>query len=269
LTTSSRVPRTGRSLSKALLLVLLFSAAGGARAETDLRFLPAYFTGDFGGDIPTDIAFAPLVLTVQSRRNEFRGTVPFLSIRTDQSVVFIGGEVIPTGGGPQTESGLGDVILQDDYYFKQGSARAPWLYGSLRIKLPTGDETKGLGSGKTDIGPGAGIIQPLGTRWSLLSEVRYVFRGDPSGVDFRNTLWIDAGAQVRPSQATWLSFFYDRRESVLADRVPIEDVSAEFDVRLSPAVKLRSAVFKGLSDTAEDYGLSLGFSVQLSPRTKP
>ena len=252
----------------ALPLVLFFGAPCTAATQTDFRVLPAYFSGDFGSDVQTQISYVPLVFTVGSRRNEFRATLPFLSIRSDQTVSFVGGQVIPQGGGPQTESGLGDAILQDDVYFKEGSSRAPWIYGGLRIKLPTGDETQGLGTGQTDIGPGAGIIQPLGSHWSLMGEFRYMFIGDPPGIDYQNSLWIDLGTQIRTSGSSWLSFFYDRRDSVLAGLSPIVDLCTGFDVQVSPAVKLRSALFKGLSDTAEDYGISVGFSFLLSSQTK-
>lgn len=261
---------TGRRTPGALLLVLFFSAPSRAEVESDFRLLPAYFSGEFGGGIETRISYVPFILTARSRRNEFRTTVPFLSIQTDQAVTFVGGEVIPAGsGGRQTESGLGDVVLQDDYYFTEGSTHAPWIFAGLRIKLPTGDESRGLGTGETDFGPGGGIIQPLGSRWSLLGEARYVIRGDPPGADYRNTLWVTAGTQVRASESSWVSLFYDRRESVLRGRSAIQDVSAGYDVRISPAVKLRSAVFAGLSDTAEDYGVSLGFSFQASLRDRP
>ncbi len=263
---------TGGRTPGFLLLLFFFSAPSRGEVETDFRILPAYFSGDFGSDIGTRITYVPLVLTVRSRRNEFRTTVPFLSIQTDQAVTFVGGEVIPSGSdGRQTESGLGDVVLQDDYYLKEGTAHTPWIFAGLRLKLPTGDESRGLGTGETDVGPGAGIIQRVGSRWSLLAEARYVIRGDPPGTDYRNTPWVAVGTQVRASESSWVSLFYDRRESVLRDRSAIEDLSLGYDRQLSRTARLRSAVFVGLSDTAEDYGVSLGlsfpgFSFSQSPR---
>jgi hypothetical protein len=247
----------------------LFAPPARAEVAADFRVLPAYFSGDFGSGIETRISYLPLILTTQSRRNELKVTVPFLSIQTDQPVTFAGGEVIPLGGGGrQTETGLGDVVLQDDFYFKEGGGRSPWLFAGLRIKLPTGSEETGLGTGKTDYGPGGGIIQPLGSRWSLLGEIRYVIRGDPPGVDYRNTLWLSAGAQWRMSESSWLNLFYDRRESVIEGRAALEDVSLGYDRQLSPVIRLRTAFFAGLSETAEDYGLSIGFSFRSAPRSQ-
>jgi hypothetical protein len=265
----SKARGTRRSKPGLLFLVLFFLVPSRGQAETDFRFLPAYFTGDFGSDIETRIAYVPLILTARSHRNEFKVTVPFLSIQTDREVTFVGGEVIPgTSGERQTETGLGDVLLQDDCYLVEGSTHAPWIYAGLRIKLPTGDESRGLGTGATDFGPGAGIIQPLGGRWSLLAEARYVLRGDPPGIDYRNTLWVTAGIQAKAWDSSWISLYYDRRESVLQDRNAIADLSLGFDRMLSAGSKLRSAVFVGLSDSAEDYGVSLGLSWSLSSRNR-
>jgi hypothetical protein len=160
----ARAVRARRKWPKAFLLVLAFSSLCRAETQVDFRFIPAYFSGDFGSDVNTQIAYFPFTFTVQSRRNEFKATLTYLSTRSDQSVSIVGGEVIPLGGPPQMESGPGDAILEEEYYFKEGTSRSPWIYAGARLKLPTGDESKGLGTGTTDFGPGVGIMQPLGSR---------------------------------------------------------------------------------------------------------
>jgi outer membrane putative beta-barrel porin/alpha-amylase len=265
----TKVTRTRRKWPRAFLLVLAFSSPCRAETQVDFRFIPAYFSGDFGSDINSQIAYIPLIVSVQSRRNELKVTLPYLLVRSDQSISIVGGEVIPLGGPPQTESGPGDAILEEAYYLKEGTRRSPWVYAGVKVKFPTGDESKGLGTGTTDIGPGVGVLQPLGSRWTLLVEYRYVFRGNSSDTNYRNTPWVSVGTQGRISEASWLGFFYDRIDSVIAGRDAIADVSAGYDVKVSPAVKIRSALFKGVSETAEDYGLSLGFSVIIAGRHTP
>lgn len=232
--------------------------------------LPAYFSGDFGGDIATDITYLPFIFTAGSDRHELRLTVPLLSIRTEEPVDFVGGEVLPRrpGGGPAgpvTESGPGDIVLQDEIFFVQGNERRPWISGTVRVKLPTADESRGLGSGEIDYGPGAGILQPAGKRWTLIGDVQYVVRGDPPGADYRNTVWVSAGAQARVSPRDSIGLFYDRRQSVLRGRTAIRDFTLGYDRRLGPSVTFRTALYVGLSDTAEDYGFSAGFSVLSGP----
>jgi hypothetical protein len=245
---------------------LLFAVAvpgRGAEAgtRTDLRVLPAYFSGDFGTGIDTSITYVPMIAVVSSGRQEFRLTVPYLSINTSEPVVYINGEVIgPAPGGSTSESGLGDVIAQEEVFFLEGTARRPWVSGIFRLKLPTADESKGLGSGETDYGGGVGIIQPLGHAWNLIGAWQYIVRGDPPGTDFRDTSWLSAGAQWRQSERSSWNAFYERRQSVIEGNSDLADVSLGYDRALPRGVTFRSTVFLGLSDTAEDFGISAGFS---------
>ncbi|MFQ5844954.1 MAG: transporter, partial [Planctomycetota bacterium] len=225
---------------------LLVGSPAAARVDVDARIVPAFFTGEFGSDVRTDITYIPLILRLSSARQEFRLTAPYLSIRTEEPVTFAGGDVIRRGtGGTTTESGAGDLVLQEDLFFLQGGGRRPWVSGSFRVKLPTADETQGLGTGELDYGPGVGLIQPLGSRWSILASVQYVVRGDPPGTDLRNTRWLSAGTQVRLGRGASVNLFYENRQSVLRGRDDIQDVSLGYDQRLSDTVTFRSILFLG------------------------
>src|SRR5262249_5807128 len=155
-----------------------------AELQTEIRFVPAYFSGDFGTGISTEMSYLPFILILGSPRQEFRLTLPYLSITSSQPVTFVGREIIPRSqGGRITESGLGDVVAQAEYFFVEGGRRRPWISGLLRIKAPTADESRGLGTGEWDYGPGAALTQPLGDRWNLLGEAQYVARGDRRRAD--------------------------------------------------------------------------------------
>lgn len=246
-----------------LLFVLAVTGPGGIEAGTrvTLRILPAYFSGDYGTGIDTAITFVPMIAVVSTERQEFRLTVPYLSIDTGEPVAYINGEVIgPVASGSTSESGLGDVIVQEEYFFVRGTARRPWVSAILRVKFPTADESKGLGSGEADYGGGIGIIHPLGHACNLIGALQYIVRGDPPGSDFRNTWWFSAGVQWRLSERSSWNAFYERRQSVIEGRAGLADVSLGYDRDLSRRVTFRSTVFLGLSETAEDFGVSAGFS---------
>jgi hypothetical protein len=240
------------------------AARASAATRIDLRVLPTFFNGDYGTGIETGITFVPIVLVVSSPRQEFRLTVPYLSIHTSEPVIYLNGEVIgPIPGGSTSQSGLGDIVAQEEVFFVQGTARRPWLSGILRVKFPTADETQGLGSGAYDYGAGLGFIQPLGHAWNVLGAFQYVVRGDPPGVDFRNTPWFTIGAQWRQSpRASW-NVYYDRRRSVFEGNADLADLSAGYDRVLSRGVTFRSLVYAGLSTTSEDFGFGAGFSFAL------
>lgn len=240
-------------------------AASGRGAEAgtraDVRILPTYFSGDYGTGIDASITYVPTIVVVSSERQEFRLTVPYISIHTSEPVVYLNGEVIgPVPGGSTSESGLGDVVAQEEVFFLAGTARRPWVSGILRLKMPTADEAKGLGSGETDYGGGIGVIQPLGGAWSLIGTGMYIARGDPAGIDFRNTRWLIFGVQWRRSRRTSWNVFYDRRQSAIRGNDDLADFSLGYERALSPGVTFRSTVYVGLSDTAEDFGIGAGLS---------
>jgi len=252
-------PLTRARGAAVLAAPLAFLLSWPARADTqpEIRFLPAYFSGDFGTGISTSMTYLPLIFILGSPRQEFRITVPFLSVTTSQPVTFVGHEIIPRGSGGRTiESGIGDVVAQEEYFLLEGGRRRPW------ISAPTADATRGLGTGEWDYGPGASFIQPLGARWNLLGEAQYVVRGDPPGTDFRNTWWLSGGLQKKLSGSTSASFSYERLRSVLPGRPDLVDLILGYDHSFARRLTLRTSVFLGLSDTAEDYGLSAGFSMR-------
>ena len=197
-----------------------------------------------------------------------RFTLPWLHIRTDEPITFVGGDVIQRGAGGSTEeSGPGDLVAEYERTVVAGGAapgggRRPWVSAGLRLKLPTADENRGLGTGEVDWGPQAAVVQPLGALWHVLAELRYVVRGDPPGIDYRNTWWLAAGAQRRLAEGTYLSIVLDNRQSVLRGRDTIRDLTIGYDRRLGPAVGLRTAVYAGLSDTAEDFGVMIGLALR-------
>jgi len=217
--------------------------------------------------IDTSIVYLPMVFVFSSERQELRVTIPYLSIRTSQPVLYVNGEVIaPAPGGSTSESGLGDVVVQDEAFLLRGTARRPWVSGILRIKLPTADDTKGLGSGEPDYGAGVAILQPLGSAWSLIGSWLYIARGDPAGLDFRDTSWLTVGLHRRLSERSSWHAFYDRRQSVIEGNPDLADCSVGYDRALSRGITLRSSLFIGVSDTAEDFGLSVGFSMAAPSR---
>jgi hypothetical protein len=261
-----------RLLLPALILFGTAVPASATAAEPvgEVRFLPTFLSGDFGTGVESDIAYLPLSLTVRGDRSRGRLTVPWLSIKTSEPITFVGGDVIRRGMGGVTEaSGPGDVVGEWEYDLVQGGAGRPWFSAGCRAKIPTADERDGLGTGELDHGPLVAIIQPAGEAWHLLGEARYVIRGDPPGIDYRNTWWLAFGAQRDLGERGTVSLILDHRQSVLRGRETIRDLTVGWDRRFTPVVALKTALYLGLSDTAEDWGFSAGLAFRAAPRPAP
>jgi hypothetical protein len=254
--------KTGGTVLAAVLAIVPLSTTARAETRSDLRFPISYFSGDYGTGIETNILSVSSILVVTHRKHEFRLTIPYLSITSAQPVTFLGDQVIVRGpGGHATESGPGDVRLQDEYFFVEGGRSRPWLSALLTVKIPTADDSRGLGSGEPDGGAGLGLIQPLGKWWELLGQTQYVVRGDPPGGDLRDTLWLSIGFQRRFSSSTSAALLYERRQSVLPGRPDLEDLSLGCDHSFARKLSLRAGAYLGLSETSEDYGVSAGISL--------
>jgi hypothetical protein len=86
--------------------------------------------------------------------------------------------------------------------------------------------------------------------------------------EFRDTLWVSAGAQARPSPVHAVSIFFESRQSAVSGRETARDLSLQWDRRLGGSFTLRSALYAGLSETAEDWGAALGLSYR-TPAWEP
>ena len=75
-----------------------------------------------------------------------------------------------------SESGFGDLNMSVKYAFQEETGDMPAMAFGGRLKLPTADDGKGLGTGDTDFGIFGTLDKMIGGIRGLL-DVEYVFRG--------------------------------------------------------------------------------------------
>ena len=76
------------------------------------------------------------------------------------------------------EYGIGDVVIGTKYVFVRESKRLPGIAASFELKLPTGDEERGLGSGEFDYD--LRLRAQKTWRWFTgILNVGYTFIGEP------------------------------------------------------------------------------------------
>lgn len=252
----------GELIRLPIVLALLFSSGSfSAKGAGTFRldFQPTYLSGKFGSSEEIDILYLPLGFRYQTRRFDLRITVPYIRVSSREAGVTDVRFFQFSDGKDRPEiSGLGDINLQGEFFFLEGTRHRPWLSVTTRVKLPTA-ETDTLGTGEPDVGAGFGFLQPL-RRWILFTFTEYTLVGDPPGIDFQNTLRYDAGVGFAPQPSSLLYASYYNKDSIVRGREDISDIALGWDQRLNDRVKLRTSLFLGLSDTAEDFGFSLGFS---------
>jgi hypothetical protein len=126
------------------------------------------------------------------------------------------------------------------------------------VKLPTADDTAGLGTGELDVEGGLAFVQPFG-RHSLFLEGRYARLGDPPDLDLDDVVRTSVGISRRlgSSGGRFLYAFWENRTHPVPGQEDRRDLLLGASARLGSARRLRlsGAAFAGLSSTAEDWGL--------------
>jgi hypothetical protein len=116
---------------------------------------------------------------------------PLLTIINDRATV------------PKTVSGVGDVNLSLKYNFLTESegSRRPALTVAFNLELPTGDQSRQLGSGLADIYVNGILQKSLGKKTKLRLNGGVLFSGNETtgvlGVKSRGTVFTGGGSLVR------------------------------------------------------------------------
>jgi hypothetical protein len=226
------------------------------------------FEGDYGLDDDTTVDVLNLSARWYLPQGEVQISVPYLRIDGPADIRFISGQPA-TGPGvgddegefvPRTESGIGDVILQGEYYLMAGTASRPWVIGLARVKLPTGDEDKGLSTGAADFEAGVGLIQRLGGV-DILADVGYTWVGSSSNFELRDVVRVGGGVSVPfgPDDRNNAYIYLENRTNTVRGNDDRRSVAVGGSTSFGPELRTRvtASVFFGLSDTTEDYGVYL------------
>jgi hypothetical protein len=227
-----------------------------------------YFTGDYGTGRDTDLLYIPLTLKVAPMpRLKLGVTAPYIR-QTSEDVVLTGGGVAArrnvlasSRSTNRTEHGLGDVLLRGEYVLFEESAMLPEVTPFLKIKFPTADQDKGLGTGEFDETVGASFSKAVGQFVGYV-DLAYTFVGSPSGADFDNSFGWSLGASYQISGPVSVFAFLDGATAIASGQDNPLELRAGAEFRLTTATRLSGAVTKGLSDGSPDFGVSLGVTVR-------
>lgn len=235
------------------------------REHFQLKFGPSYDEGDFGGRETTRTFFFPVTFRYLGERFDVGITGSFIHLDAPRDVVIVEGQPQPggrAGGGRESVSGLGDLILRGRYYLVDDPGPGSWLptlAPFVKLKIPTADEDRGLGTGEVDGGFGLEFDKTFGS-FLVFGDVSYTFIGDPPGQDFRNRPAASLGVGYYVSPDILVGGLIDwRRALVRGNDDPVELVGlAQF--RLARTFTVTPNVFVGLTDGSPDWGVGVELS---------
>jgi len=228
-------------------------------------FTPNYSSGTYGTSTTTDIVYAPFMIQRLFRDGDVAVVIPFLSVTGNGNVTLIGGVPNRTttseNAGPRvTQMGVGDIVLRARYYAIDEKNWWPTIALTGRLKIPTADSDRGLGTGKFDEGIGVETTKTLGEKWLLFADAGFTWIGKPPGLNLRNQWNFDFGAGYNFTKDLTLSVYYEEYRAAVQGNQNPQDILVSVNYQWTPQTGLVAFTQIGLSDGAPAYAVSLGLS---------
>src|SRR5437899_11701427 len=193
-------------------LVLLGAVPVLAQDEPRISFSTTvdYSVGDYGTGKDTTLLYVPFTLGVRPfDRFWLSVTVPYL-YQTGQNIVLTGGGVAVKGKKSNgkltspttstTESGLGDVLAKASLILVEEKDFIPEITPYFKVKFPTADKDRGLGTGEFDETLGVDVSKLLVGSLSGYLTLAYTFIGEPPGTTLHDSFGWSVGATYAVAQ---------------------------------------------------------------------
>jgi len=262
---------THRRVQTALLgLVLAIVGVRPALAQDEPRLSFStsidYAVGDYGTGKDTTLLYVPFTLGVRPFDHFWLNlTVPYL-YQTGQNVVLTGGGVAVKGKKSNgkltrpttssTESGLGDVLAKASLIVVEETEVLPEITPYFKVKFPTADKDRGLGTGEFDETLGVDVSKLLVGSLSGYLELAYTFIGEPPGTTLHNSFGWSVGAAYAIAQPFAVFGFLEGATAIAPGQETPLDLRVGAEWKVAKAVKLTGAVMRGLTKGTADWDVS-------------
>lgn len=263
--------RLERIIAGVFAFLCVVSASGASGAEINgwkVSASASFETGTYGSSTRTETWYMPVTAKKKVSDDAFFSlTIPVVSQRGDASVASIDGSpfsIKPATGAVTTSSGLGDIILRGGYNLVTESRKVPFdLALTGKIKLPTADDSKGLGTGEFDAGAGLEFAKSLPSGFTGYIDLYYTSIGDPPGLDLDDRVFFDIGFSRALDPYWTLSAFYEESNTLVKSSGNIRDLMVHLEYKADARTRLFFGGTVGLTETSPDYGLTIGASILL------
>lgn len=208
-----------------------------------------YSRGDYGFTTDTEVLSVPLDLGYESGSWIWRANLSYLTIKGPAAIVGDGAAARPTAN---SESGVGDIYLGTTY--RPGPVFGEvHLDSTLRVKLPTASESRGLGTGEMDV---YGQLDAYRTFGSVtpFATVGYRVLGDNSTYQLNDGLYASGGAHFRTSPATVVTTSASWGQRLLANGSNTSDAMVAVTHDVDSRWRVMGYALKGFTNASPDFG---------------
>jgi Putative MetA-pathway of phenol degradation len=236
-------------------------ALGAQAEEGELRLGAGfhYSTGDYGSTIDTRITTLEATARYETGRMVYRASVPWLTVKGDTGVIPGIGQASGAPVRSGSASGLGDIVLSAAYsaYYERATTLGVDLTGKL--KLPTADESEGLGTGEPDFAFLVDLYRSF-DRVTGFAGIGYHIMGDSPRFPLENAWSANVGATYRLDARDTVGALLDGRQRVIAGGSRTRELMGFWMHRLEGLWRSQVYGLIGLADGSPDWGFGLSLA---------
>lgn len=237
-------------------LVLLTGVSSAAQAEEPVVSLSIGYdqsTGDYGTDETTDIRFVPVTGQIENGPWTLKAVASWIEV-DGAGIPLDGGGTLPgTGTG---NSGPGDTYVSLGYLIYPWFEGGPFFEVTGKVKIPTADEAKDLGTGEIDYTGTLSLFQKLGAA-TLFADAGYRWRGSPELYDLEDGFVGSVGASLKVSEKVSAGVMYSYREAATASVDDPMDIMPFITFKFADDWSVNTYGTFGLSDSSPETGFGI------------
>jgi hypothetical protein len=195
--------------------------------------------------------YIPYFASFKQDRLTWKAGVSWVSIDGPGTVID-GGVVLP-GGASRRESGLGDTWISLSYEIEAFPVERGFLDITGKLKIPTADEDKGLGTGKFDQVLQLDYMYPC-DRLIPMATLGYKHRGDPATYNLNNSVFLSVGGDWRQTEKLHLGASLDYQQASVAGQEDPLDLFGYLSYKTNHRWTTTPYLYFGLSEGSPDFG---------------
>lgn len=227
----------------AVVVLLVACCAQAVAASTKNQYLElaaGYSKGDFYTGNNASIYRLQASYGYIAKQYDINITVPYLFLRDDFG----------------NENGPGDVIARIGKTFTSNISPSSQYYAALALKLPTADESSGLGTGAADLGAFINYTHRF-NKLELLLMGGYIVTGDSSQQVYNDIFVYGIGLSRRINPWYFYGSVEGRQQLLATGNNPAElNIGSLYQLKQFKFVKAEA--FIGLNNASPDFGISVG-----------
>lgn len=243
-----------------LTLAAFFAASAVAQDQSKspvmkLEVGAVFAQGDYGLASDTKVWLVTAAPSLELPNWRLQVNIPY--VRLDGPASVAGGT--GTGSVNRSSSGLGDTSVSATYLF--GTNDSGWAAElSAKVKFPTGDEAKGLGSGERDTAIQIDAYRP-GGKIIPYFNVGYQFLGSNAAYRMESGFFATAGAVSALNAATTVGLLGSWREKTIQGGDQGVEAMVFVQHKMAPRTALKVFALKGFTDASPNFagGVSVGW----------